>query len=146
VDTASQERPGGVYNQPPQFNWPPGSAPSRKPYDYFMMHFPPSQWNVILDATNARVLIERGPGNKRSERDVTMTDLKKILGIRIASAIDPSKGLFDDSWMTEDALRSTMQAGRYGERFGMSKNRFQFIMKCLRLVNPQAEEDEKVMI
>jgi hypothetical protein len=131
----------GQWTQSTQVNRPPGLADGKRPIDYFLLNYPPSQWGSHLRATNAQAELELGI-NWTPSRNVTLAEFKKVLGIRIVTCIDPQKGKTQDAWKEEDDPHSTMQARKFGSRFNISKNRFVDISRWMRLTAPIDPDDD----
>jgi len=57
----------------------------------------------------------------------------KFLGIRLQAAFERNRGDFMDNWSTSSALDGLTRPGNYGERFGMTRDRFKLLSSCFRL-------------
>jgi len=77
---------------------------------------------------------------------VTKEDLMKYLGIRITMALEGGRGDIASYWNVEDKERSVKKARKYGERFKMSRQRFQAITSNLRLDEFDEESLKNVRI
>ena len=60
-----------------------------------------------------------------------------ILGLQLAMACEPKRGSIAAYW-DKDLQPGTIYSGAsFGERFGMSRHRFENITQCLSLEDPQ---------
>ena len=61
------------------------------------------------------------------------SEIVKFLGIMLAMALDPIRGSRKDHWTTSSDDNDIFHARNYGERFKMSRERFEKIVHYLRL-------------
>lgn len=100
----------------------------RDPYRYFALMFPMTIIPTILSSTAAE--LRKSGKNEHFDRE----ELLKYLGIRLTMAIERRKGSIAECWSIEKELdRTVLEPGRYGDRFGMPRNRFVDITAALRL-------------
>jgi len=63
-----------------------------------------------------------------------LSELIKFFGIMLAMALDPIRGSRSDYWNRDNTGKNTVYSARnYGEKFGMTRERFEQIVKHLRL-------------
>jgi len=74
---------------------------------------------------------------------VTIGEFVRFRGIRLAAVLDGSRGSFRDNWSGggEDE-ESVMLPRRFGERFGMSVNRFRTLDRAYRF-GPNATAQQR---
>lgn len=101
---------------------------TRKPMHYFRLMFPSDIMASIVLHTNNLIKSKCGDGAK----GIDSYELYKFLGIRLAMAIDPLYGTKKEYWATKTSDRTIRQPKDYGKRFGMSRDRFEQIEKCLK--------------
>jgi hypothetical protein len=73
---------------------------------------------------------------------ITISDIKCYLGLRLFMAIDPIHTNVKDYWSVKKLKNSCSEPKRYGIRFGMPSNRFQFISQKFALCqNPDVVDE-----
>jgi hypothetical protein len=92
--------------------------------------YPQNILESTLVATNAAMLSAHP-----SAKPLSLLELQKYHGIRMAMIADPREGPTSNYWRTPSNARiqaTIFQAANYGERFLMSRNRFMMIQKYFR--------------
>jgi len=64
---------------------------------------------------------------------LTLGEFLKYLGIRLQGAFERNRGPFMSNWDKEETNDTLTKPGNYGERFGMSRDRFKNLTTTLRL-------------
>jgi hypothetical protein len=90
--------------------------------------FPMQVLPECLRYTNASA--REDPGNEWWRAEITGGDVLQAFGIILAMCADPRRGKRKAYWNTHG--EGVRQAANYGLRFGVSRDRFLYIMKHLR--------------
>jgi len=101
----------------------PATANTRTPIDYFLKCFPTNMWARILAYTNAKMESTHLAAN------VTMTELVKFFGIRLAMSLEHGHGDVDSFWKTTSD--TFCLPSNYLLRTGMTCTRFKKISRGL---------------
>lgn len=89
-----------------------------KELDYFNFMFPTDCLPAMLDSTNLNLASQNIPLTSKGE-------LYRMLGIRLAMALDIQRGVTGDFWNNVQDPNTIFRAPCYGERFGMPKSRWE---------------------
>ena len=115
------------------FNWQDAilrEIPIKSPENYFYLMFPMTELQGILEHTN-RLLTILYPRSSQ----VSKGEFIKWLGIRLQACLENVAGNFEDNWSTAADSNTLMRAGSFGERFGMSRDRWRNIREALRFTD-----------
>ncbi len=107
----------------------------RSELEYFNLMFPTQMWPQIVEKTNHRICM------LKSTSEVSWEDLLKYLGIRLVMAVEGRHRRISSYWSTEKEEDSVFEPPRYGERFQMSRDRFQAISTAFRLDDFEKDND-----
>lgn len=88
-----------------------------KEIDYYNFMFPSECLPAIIDSTNINLTSQNLP-------PANLAELKRMFGIRLAMALDLQRGAVGDFWSIVQDPGSISRPPRYGERFGMTKARW----------------------
>jgi hypothetical protein len=116
-------------------------GPDPSPLVIFEQFFPTSEYAVHVSATNAEIEREfrrkLGPGRKKRGQSASLTSVgeyKKFLGVFIALTLHD--GCRRDAWRTKRVgIVPSFAMGQHG----LSRNRFELLLRCWRL---RREPDE----
>ncbi len=86
--------------------------------DFYDLMFPADYMQVIIDATNMNLALQNAPLTTKGE-------FYRMLGIRLAIALDMKKGIIGDFWSAVQESGTIYRPPRYYERFGMTKLRWE---------------------
>lgn len=100
---------------------------NRKPMHYLRLMFPVEIIPTTLQYTNTLIKGRLGEGAQMLET----FELYQYLGIRLAMCLDPIYGSRKEYWATKPLDKAIRQPRDYGNRFGMSRDRFELIDSCL---------------
>ena len=124
------------YQHGARFRW--GESPGldlrplneRQPSDYFLFHFPKTLIVEMVRHTN--VVIESSNYANYLKRPTTSKEIYQFLGILLAIVFTGNREGFAGFWKSDhnDSLPKTI--GDFKADYGMSKNRFETILYCLR--------------
>lgn len=116
-----------------------GDGIARTPLNYFSLMFPPESISTICRLTN-----EKMQANSKWKK-LFPNEFLKYLGIRLAYSLQPVPGgIHRGGFGTVDEEDGIFLGGNFGQKFGMSRNRFQEIESNLIFANPTAEEKRAV--
>ena len=73
--------------------------------------------------------------NKHMVKPLTQGEFFKWLGIQLAMCVEPRRGPIEVYWAKRSHEGSSSLPANYGERFGMSRHRFQEITSALRFTD-----------
>jgi hypothetical protein len=106
-------------------------AANKDIFDCFRLFFPEQIMQTILDLTNHNIAADA----TRIGGAISRGELLKYFGLRLAMALEPC-GSIDNYWNKPGAPNETLQSIRqprnFGDRFGMSRNRFRCIERNLQ--------------
>lgn len=125
---------GHMHTAPPKLKWDQipmyaTAYPDRKPIDYFMLMYPMQHIPTLLQNTNASI----NSDFNRTGGALSQGEYMKYLGIQLAKAVDPAYGGYEQYWSTNSSTEcTTIQPRNYGERFNMSKHRYETITRNLK--------------
>lgn len=108
-----------------------GTHDERSAYEYFMKSFPRKMWDDIVIETNLQLLILQ-----RAES--TKGEIVKCWGMRASMVLERLS--VDAAFTTQPVAGSAQVPANYQERYGMSKDRFQILERCMRY-GPAAPDD-----
>ena len=94
--------------------------------NYFYLMFPMNKLQGILEHTN-RLLTTLYPRFSQ----VSKGEFINWLGIRLQACLENVAGNFEDIWSTATNCHTLIRAGIFGERFGMSRDRWRNIREAL---------------
>lgn len=98
----------------------------KTPWMYFLLFFPMHVYNIAVGVTNAN--LDRDP--HKTGGHTTIGEIVKLLGLRLAMVRDPLFGNnSSDYWNTSERADSMKFPRNYLQRYGMSRNRFDTLMK-----------------
>ena len=115
--------PDCIYERAAEFKCPNKELSILKgtPWYYYYLMYPVQLWKVAVAEMNRRLEAE----STDSVTLVTVGEYIRFRGIRLASVFIGDRGNFVDYWRTpSEESESIRLAQNFGERFGMSKNRF----------------------
>ena len=107
---------------------------------YFSLCFPMPIITVLLLWTNQNIQSSIYPASVRTE--LRKGEFFKHIGIRLCMVITPLRGGLDAYFSTETEPGTVYEAGNYGKRFGMSKNRFKVIQESLAFAPPANSDND----
>ena len=111
----------------PKLNWPRKHNihnKTLKPLDYWLLLFP-DMLDCVVKWTNASM----GEGTARTSKH----EIVKFFGIMYSMTLYPSRQR-KDYWSLQDS--KLFPAPAFGQRFGMSRNRFTVLVKRLKMYDP----------
>ena len=106
---------------------------------YFYLMFPMDSIPSILEYTNINLLTKK-------KAPLTKGEIIKWLGIRLAMAVEPRRGLLPTYWKSESDVGVVSTAANYEGRFGMKLSRFTDISSCLQLAQEPNPQPVKVCV
>jgi len=109
------------------FMWPEDVVIHKEPLNYFYLLFPVGYVNEIVAATSYQLQY-----NNRGA-PINNVEFYKYLGIRLSMSVTRVNGGIEAYWNNINDNNSTILSPNYGQRFGMSYNRFKAITDCLCL-------------
>jgi hypothetical protein len=100
---------------------------------YFLLMFPTEIVNTIVESTN-KALEELLTNNRHLSGcgDLTRGEFYLYLGIRLVITLLRTHESIDLYWSTSRNDKSVLQGYNFGEKYGMSRQRFQNIERALR--------------
>ena len=104
----------------------------RSEFDYLQFLYPRAltMADMLLHTSNALKALNRA--------ELLEGEYWRWLGIRLVTVIEPRKGGIAKYWEATQRAGSVFLAGRFGERFHMSRQRFQEIERCICFAAPAA--------
>ena len=123
---------GGRYNSIPHVRWSHVQESQPKTaYNYFTLLNPMCGLDSMLQCTNNNM-------NANGLSHLDKGEFLKFLGLRLAMACEPKRGPIHVYWITGSEPGSVFKGADFGH-YGMTRHRFQDILKCLSFVPPHVE-------
>ncbi len=104
----------------------------KTPWQFFQLLYPMKSNASTVTCTNDNILADPSrSGSRQYMGEISRGELLKYIGLRLTMALDPIQGPITEYWRVNEYSDSVFAPRGLGERFGMSKNRFEFIEKHL---------------
>ncbi|RYG58684.1 hypothetical protein EON64_21050 [archaeon] len=94
--------------------------------DFFNFMFPVDFIQLMVDCTNGNLVAQ-------NLALTSVGEMYRMLGVKLAMALEGRPGLNVDFWGVQQDASTIYRPHKYGERFGMSKTRFDHLLMCWAL-------------
>jgi hypothetical protein len=133
IPSKDHEGPEHIYDAKSRLRFRPYNEKTE--LDWFDWGFPPKNWSMMVRGTNEIL-------SSKAEELTTKGELAKYLGIRLAMSVTPRRGGMHAHFETVQREGSVRTPGNFGERFEISRARFEILSAGFRL---NISEDPRVV-
>lgn len=128
-----------IFRQPARISWPNSfnNNGHKSFFDYFRLVFSMDMIKTAVRGINSKLT----KVSNNEKKLISCGEFVRFIGIRLAMTAEPRRGSIDTYWESKQRKGSIYTPADFGNRFGMTRHRFQEITSCLYFNEELEEED-----
>lgn len=135
VTSISGETADRLYNDATRLNWNVlrvDTSTDKSTFNYFQLRFPVSELSSLVPRTGCSLqsLQQKSPSDTTLS-DTNRGELLRLIGTRLVVALMRSHESVEAYWSSAVGPDTVVQGGNFGQRFGMSRHRFQSLERAV---------------